>query len=391
MMTMMTEVVQQKVLPRRKTAGKLYREQGKLPAVRRTAASRIRAAFRGLKQKWNAWLRITGLSRRTEKSLLRRAMRKRIAAKIFYLCGACIFLAVFLYSLAGIALPRLRAQGLRLSMPAGSEITAMLSAYVGPLSLDFSREEPNAPDSVRFESLSLRGRHILSGETLSEIARQAGLNLDTLISFNRIKDARRVPVGAELKLPNQNGILYTVRRGDSLSSIAHQYSVSTDALADVNNLESATIHPGQELFIPGARMKQFELKKILGELFIYPASGRLTSSFGMRNDPFTGVRRFHNGIDLAAPPGTPIYAAMAGKIAKVGVHPTYGKYIIISHPSGYQTWYAHLQRPLAQQGKNVAQGELIGEMGSTGYSTGPHLHFSVFKDGAPVDPLQFLR
>jgi murein DD-endopeptidase MepM/ murein hydrolase activator NlpD len=380
MMTMMTEVVRQKVLPRRKPET--------LPL---SAAGRIQKGtlLRSLRRKWNTWLRIAGLSERADKSLLRKAMRKRFASKVFYLCGAGVFLAVFLHFLVGTAIPYVWTRGLRLSMPEGNEITAMLSAYLGPPVSDFP--EVNAPDSVGFESLSLRNHRIRSGETLSEISRQAGLNLDTLISFNRIQDARRVPVGAELKLPNQNGILYTVRRGDSLSSIANQHSVGTDALADVNNLESATIHPGQELFIPGARMKQFELKKILGELFIHPTSGRLTSTFGMRNDPFTGVRRFHNGIDLAAPAGTPIYAAMAGKVAKVGVHPTYGKYIIVSHPSGYQTWYAHLQRPLVQQGKNVAQGELIGEMGSTGYSTGPHLHFSVFKDGASVDPLQFLR
>jgi murein DD-endopeptidase MepM/ murein hydrolase activator NlpD len=138
-------------------------------------------------------------------------------------------------------------------------------------------------------------------------------------------------------------------------------------------------------------MQQFELKKILGELFINPAAGRLSSRFGMRPDPFTGVRRFHNGIDLAAPEGTPILAAMAGKVVKVGVHATYGRYIIVSHAGGYQSWYAHLRKPLVEQGGSVAQGQVIGEMGSTGYSTGSHLHFSIFKDGSPVDPLKFLQ
>jgi murein DD-endopeptidase MepM/ murein hydrolase activator NlpD len=82
---------------------------------------------------------------------------------------------------------------------------------------------------------------------------------------------------------------------------------------------------------------------------------------------------------------------MAGKVAKVGVHPSYGRYVIMSHDSGYQTWYAHLSRATAKMGSSVAQGEMLGEMGNTGYSTGPHLHFSIFKNGSPVDPMRFIR
>jgi len=138
-------------------------------------------------------------------------------------------------------------------------------------------------------------------------------------------------------------------------------------------------------------MKPLELKKVLGELFIFPTLGRITSGFGPRNDPFTGVRRFHNGIDIAGPMGAPVNAAMAGKVVKIDFHPTYGRYVILSHPSGYQTWYAHLNKAETTQGATVAQGEMIGRMGNTGYSTGTHLHFSVFKNGSPVDPMTFLR
>jgi LysM repeat protein len=297
---------------------------------------------------------------------------------------------VFLfYFLAGSLVPYIRSRSFSLVLPEDTEAASVLNSYIEPPSPEAPEESFRAP--AGFGALSLVSHRILSGETISGIAVKAGLNLDTVVSLNHIQDVRKVPVGAQLKLPNQNGLLYTVQRGDSLSAIARAYSVTAGAIADVNSLESATIHPGQELFIPGVRMQQFELKKILGELFIQPAAGRLTSPFGMRADPFTGVRRSHNGIDIAGPSGTPIYAAMAGKVAKVGVHPTYGRYIILSHTGGFQTWYAHLQKPLVEQGKTAAQGQLIGEMGNTGYSTGPHLHFSVFKDGSPVDPLKFLR
>ncbi len=276
-------------------------------------------------------------------------------------------------------------------LPQQGEIEDLLRSYVEPPSPEVLAGDMKSPDPLRFAALSLSSRSIGRGDTISGIARSAGLNLDTIVSLNKIEDVRRVPVGAALKIPNQNGILYTVRRGDSLSGISRTFNVGMNALADVNNLESATIHPGQELFIPGARMKPLELKKVLGELFIFPTLGRITSGFGPRNDPFTGVRRFHNGIDIAGPMGAPVNAAMAGKVVKIDFHPTYGRYVILSHPSGYQTWYAHLNKAETTQGATVAQGEMIGRMGNTGYSTGTHLHFSVFKNGSPVDPMTFLR
>jgi LysM repeat protein len=299
---------------------------------------------------------------------------------------------VVFYFIATSVIPFLRSRSLSLSLPEENLEASVLNAFIEISPPDISRSEDfQEVSGTGFGALSVRSRRIRAGETISGIAGEAGLSLDTLISFNHIQDVRKVPVGAQLQLPDRDGILYTIKRGDSLFSIAKAHSVTTGAIADVNNLESSTIHSGQELFIPGARMRQFDLKKILGELFINPTAGRLTSSFGMRADPFTGVRRFHNGIDLAAPEGTPISAAMAGKVVKVGIHATYGRYIILSHAGGYQSWYAHLRKPLVEQGASVAQGQLIGEMGNTGYSTGPHLHFSIFKDGSPVDPLKFLR
>ena len=129
----------------------------------------------------------------------------------------------------------------------------------------------------------------------------------------------------------------------------------------------------------------------LGELFMYPLRGaKLSSPFGWRNDPFTGVRTYHAAVDLSAPQGTSIKAAMDGKVSALGYNATYGNYIIISHPGGYQTMYAHLYTFSTQKGAEVGQGIQIGTVGSTGYSTGPHLHFAVFKNGRAVNPLDFL-
>jgi murein DD-endopeptidase MepM/ murein hydrolase activator NlpD len=137
-------------------------------------------------------------------------------------------------------------------------------------------------------------------------------------------------------------------------------------------------------------MRSEDLKLALGELFIYPIRGRLTSPFGWRNDPISGVRRYHAALDLAAHTGTPVKAAMDGKVATVGYNATYGKFIILSHSGGFQTMYAHMSVTSVTQGSTVQQGAKIGEVGSTGYSTGPHLHFAIYKNGRAVNPFDLL-
>jgi murein DD-endopeptidase MepM/ murein hydrolase activator NlpD len=129
----------------------------------------------------------------------------------------------------------------------------------------------------------------------------------------------------------------------------------------------------------------------LGELAVYPIRGRLTSGFGWRSDPINGARRYHAAIDLAAAIGTPVKAAMDGKVAAAGNNATYGKFIILSHDGGYQSMYAHLSVISVNQGDRVSQGNKIGEVGNTGYSTGPHLHFAMYKNGRAVNPLDLLH
>jgi murein DD-endopeptidase MepM/ murein hydrolase activator NlpD len=321
------------------------------------------------------------------------AARKKLIAKTGWGIAAGILSLFVFFFVTGTIVPYIKSNSLVLSLPEETQAASLLNAYIEAPSPSGQPEEAfRDPAREKLpDTLALRTHRVASSESLTAIAAAAGLTIDTLVSVNRIQDVRKIPVGMQLKIPNQDGLLHTVKRGESLSSIAQAYAVTTHAIADVNNLSSSTIHPGQELFIPGARMKQLKLKKILGELFVYPTTGRLSSHFGERPDPFTGVRRFHNGIDIAGPIGPPVVAAMAGKIAKIGVDGTYGKYIIIVHSGGYQTWYAHLSKARVEQGKTVAQGQLIGEIGNTGYSSGPHLHFSVFKNESPVDPLKFFR
>ncbi|RCX20524.1 peptidase M23-like protein [Fontibacillus phaseoli] len=120
-------------------------------------------------------------------------------------------------------------------------------------------------------------------------------------------------------------------------------------------------------------------------------SKRLTSNFGYRTDPFTGRASFHAGIDIAGKTGDPVYAAGAGKVITTAKDGSHGKYIVVEHPGGLESWYLHLSKISVSEGDTVTKGERIGSLGSTGRSTGPHLHFEIVKQDKPVDPLPYLQ
>jgi len=113
---------------------------------------------------------------------------------------------------------------------------------------------------------------------------------------------------------------------------------------------------------------------------------RVTSQFGLRADPFTGVMKEHHGLDLGAPEGTPVLAAAAGKVRFAGKRGGYGNVVIVEHADGTETRYAHCRELDVAAGQSVAAGQPIATVGSTGRSTGPHLHFEVRQGGKPVDP-----
>jgi murein DD-endopeptidase MepM/ murein hydrolase activator NlpD len=242
------------------------------------------------------------------------------------------------------------------------------------------------------ETFEWSAYQVQKGDSVSKIAAKFGVSMDAIIASNSIRNARRLREGETLKIPNMDGIPYTVKKGDSLDKIAKSQGVPLEVILDANDIRSDAIRQGEVLFLPGARMAPEALKLALGELlFIYPVRSRITSSFGWRTSPITGQRHYHAALDLAGMTGTPVKAAMDAAVSTVGYNPTFGKFIILSHDGGYQSMYAHLSVVSVKQGERVNQGAKIGEVGDTGLSTGPHLHFAVYKNGRAINPLDLLN
>ncbi|GMO48712.1 MAG: M23 family metallopeptidase [Termitinemataceae bacterium] len=241
------------------------------------------------------------------------------------------------------------------------------------------------------ESFSWKNYVVKKGDTVSKIALDNAVSMDAIIASNDMKNARSLRQGEILRIPNMDGIPYKVASGDSLKKISDKFNVPVEAILDANDIQDDNIKAGSVYFIPGAKMRPEDLKLVLGDFFIYPVIGRLSSTYGWRKDPFTGLRRYHRALDLAAPFGSAVKAASSGKVRTIGYNDTFGNYIILTHSEGFRSMYAHLKTVSVKKDAFVNQGDKIGEVGNTGHSTGAHLHFAIHKNGTAVNPLEYLK
>lgn len=232
---------------------------------------------------------------------------------------------------------------------------------------------------------------VVRGDTVGDIALRAGTSVDAIVSFNDIVNTRTIREGQLLKVPSQAGILHRAVAQDSVATLAARYEIGADAIIEANGLLSESIPAGRVLFLPDARLPSLTLREINGDLFRWPVRGWITSRFGWREDPFSGSRTYHNGLDIGAGRGTSILAAMEGRVSATGYSATLGNYVLLAHHSGWTSFYGHLDSIAVRAGQGVSLGARIGMVGNTGYSTGPHLHFSVFKNGRSINPAGVLR
>ena len=230
------------------------------------------------------------------------------------------------------------------------------------------------------------------GENLTTISRKIGVNLDTLVSVNKITNANKLKPGQKIIIPNRNGLLYTIKQNENIEDVASKYDIQLNRILAFNKIdEISDIEIGDDIFLPGAKYTLDERIEKFGQMFSLPVTvTRISSLFGYRVHPITKVRTKHTGVDIPGSLNTPVYAARKGKVIFAGYSGGYGNLVIVRHDKGYTTYYGHLNKITTKIGANVGVGVMIGRMGSTGNSTGSHLHFEVRRNGEALNPIDFI-
>ncbi len=241
------------------------------------------------------------------------------------------------------------------------------------------------------------------GDTLYSIGSKFKVSVDALKYVNNLTDYSVLRVGQTLSVPPVAGLIHKVESGDTLNSIAAKYDIPAQAIADFNYiLDTTHLKLGAELVIPGGKVPKVVVPAIINEGA--PSVGRpstVTANKSFCTWPTTvriitqNFSWYHNGIDIATPHGIgmpPLMACTGGTVIRAGWDPWgLGLHVRIDHGNGYVTIYGHMSRLDVSYGQKVGRGEILGLMGSTGNSTGPHVHFMVEYNGVPQNPLDFAQ
>jgi murein DD-endopeptidase MepM/ murein hydrolase activator NlpD len=246
---------------------------------------------------------------------------------------------------------------------------------------------------------------VKEGDTLSTIAEKFGISMDTVRWANpKVTSVNSIKPGMELEIPPVTGIVHTVKSGETIYSIAKKYASDAQSIVDFpfntfSNDETFSLAIGQEIIVPDGVMPAEQpwsppsalARKLTPDAgavsatgtWIWPAAGSITQPW----------RPWHQAIDIANRASGNILAADAGQVVVAGWPDNwgYGNRVVIDHGNGYQTLYAHLSRFSVVVNQTVKRGDVIGQMGSTGRSTGTHLHFEIRLNGRGLDPLGFLK
>lgn len=270
------------------------------------------------------------------------------------------------------------------------------------------------PTPVEPDAVATTGRtkvvtyEVQPGDVIGAIAEKFGISVVTVLQANNLTSRSLIRPGDTLTILPTTGVVHKVARGDTVNKIARKYDTEVDKIVSFNRLKNdgSDIVIGEQLvipdgvlprtFVPRAPVRTTPLRRIVspppsaatpaGAGYIWPTSVyRITQYYGWR----------HTGLDIAGPSGSPLYAARAGRVIKsqCGWNGGYGCYIILDHGGGVTSLYAHARTDgmLVSVGEQVSQGQTIALMGSTGRSTGPHIHFEIRVNGRRSNPLQYIR
>lgn len=266
-----------------------------------------------------------------------------------------------------------------------------------------ARKAKLAEKRNRVKPLEIKKYTVVNGDSLWSISNTFNLEIDTLFGSNDLRDPNVLKPGKELRIPNQDGIFYTVKKGDTLATIVKKFQISMEKTKEINEsrVDLSVLKVGEELFLPEARPEVSVLNasgrgsssgsSSYSRSFRWPVVGRINSPFGWRRHPITRRKSFHTGIDIKASRGYRIRAAKDGRVVYSGWMGGYGRVVVLSHGGSYSTLYAHCSKLAVRKGQRVNQGQVIAYVGATGRATGPHLHFEVRKNNSPINPLKVLR
>jgi murein DD-endopeptidase MepM/ murein hydrolase activator NlpD len=314
----------------------------------------------------------------------------RFDSKVFRLSVCCVAVAVIvIVSIAHWVL-----------------VSSANSANISPSFSLFTSEDEYLKyirEKVSFDGLELKVVEVPKGSNFWKIARDYGVNIDTLISANPFWENLNARTRQSVIVPSQKGVLHFVRDLRHISSLRNMYGVD-DKKIIVQNLSIferlfgsfsdektpiavfiRNIKPDESMMTQSLA-KQFSVR----EMFRSPLGGRYSSYFGRRLDPIVHTDQFHNGVDIAAPHGTPVGAACDGVVSETGWMGGFGNAVVIEHRNGFRSLYGHLSQIGVRPGQNIKAGQFIGRVGSTGWSTGPHLHFTLSQNGRYLNPMQVL-
>ena len=248
--------------------------------------------------------------------------------------------------------------------------------------------------TLQFENTNGVSLYIVrSGDTLSQIAELFDVSINTIKWENNIS-GNTLKIGQELRILPVTGLSHTIKKGETFGKIANTYGVEIEDITIFNDLEATKLKIGTKIIVPNGVKKKVSSKKrstakstksvgrAQSGYYIRPTTGRSSSPFGPRS------RGYHYGIDIASPIGTPIVASASGKVIRTSCGTGYGICTIIEHNNGTKTLYAHASRLFVKTGDTVKQGQKIANVGNTGRSTGPHIHFEIvnIRTGAKIRP-----
>ena len=246
--------------------------------------------------------------------------------------------------------------------------------------------------TLEIEELSRQNEQLLAEHQLdaadernrlkAEIARLKSKNAQLLTAFEREKDQLLSTAVSEL-----------YERSELIDTMMRKIGVKVSASTVENNANSGGPFVALEPGIKGELLERTDsyIKAIKAIPLGRPVNTAITSTFGPRKDPLNKKRGFHEGIDFRGKTGDKIYATADGVVRKATRNGSYGNYVEIDHKNGYRTSFAHLKKYVVANGDTIKRGQLIGYVGNTGRSTGPHLHYEVLYKGKPVDPMKFMQ